>query len=180
MRGRLTIPVIFLVTCLTATSALAQIAVATQPVDLRADPSTNHPPPPAVPPLERLRLIPPKASGDFFQVRSSHGAEGWIWKRHVSFYNRDEWRRGGQWIDADSDGQTSRHEAIIEEPLTIVLFDERGGGVMAGCWQDPYGGDTVTTPSDLDVGHVVPLANACSERPGPCGSSRWLSPISPV
>jgi hypothetical protein len=44
MRGRITIPVTVLVTCLSVTSALAQIAVVTPPVDLWADPSTNHPP----------------------------------------------------------------------------------------------------------------------------------------
>jgi hypothetical protein len=45
----------------------------------------------------------------------------------------------GRWIDADGDWQTTRREVPIEESLTIVLLDERGC-VMAGTWQDPYGG----------------------------------------
>jgi hypothetical protein len=68
--------------------------------------------------------------------------------------------RHGRWLDADRDCQTTRHEVLIEESLTVVLFDERGCIVMAGTWQDPYGGETFTTPSDLDIDHLVPLAHA--------------------
>jgi hypothetical protein len=59
---------------------------------------------------------------------------------------------------------------LIEESLTIVLVDERGG-VMAGPWQDPSGGETVTMPLDLDIDHVVPPAKAVPREAG--AASRW-------
>ena len=32
--------------------------------------------------------------------------------------------------------------------------------ITAGTWLDPYTGRTLTDPSDVDIDHVVPLANA--------------------
>jgi hypothetical protein len=66
---------------------------------------------------------------------------------------------------------------LIEASLAIVLFDERGG-VMAGIWQDPSGGETVTIPFDLDIDPVVPLAKAVPREAG--AASRWLETISLV
>ena len=149
-----------IIAALTATSALAQIAVVTQPVNLRSDPSTNHPPLRLLYPPERLQLIAPKEEGDFYRVRTNQAETGWVWKPNVSLYNRDNWMRHGRWLDADRDCQNTRHEVLIEESLTVVLFDERGCIVMAGTGQDPYGGETFTTPSDLDIDHLVPLAHA--------------------
>jgi hypothetical protein len=138
----------------------AQIAVVIQPVHLRADPSTNHPPLRLLYPPERLQLTPAKEDGDFYHVRAAQGAEGWVWKRNVSVYTRDEWMKHGKWIDADRDCQTTRHEVLIEESTTAVLFDARGCMFMAGTWQDPYSGECLTDPADLDIDHVVPLTHA--------------------
>ena len=66
---------------------------------------------------------------------------------------------------------------LIEASLTIVLVDERGG-VMVDIWQDPYGGETVTMPFDLDLDPVVPLAKAVPREAG--AASRWLETISLV
>jgi hypothetical protein len=64
--------------------------------------------------------------------------------------------------------------------LTIVLCDARGVGVMAGSWQDPSGGDIVTTPSDLDIDHIVPLAKAVPREAGPVWIVETAVAISPV
>jgi hypothetical protein len=40
--------------------------------------------------------------------------------------------------------------------------------VVSGRWFDPYGGQTYTDPADIDVDHVVPLANAWRS-----GASSW-------
>ena len=123
-------------------------------------PPVDNPPLRLLYPPERLQLILPKEEGDFYRVRTAQNDTGWVWKRNVSLYNRHDWMQHGRWIDADRDCQTTRHEVLIEESLTVVLFDERGCVVMAGTWQDPYGGETFTNPSDLDIDHVVPLAHA--------------------
>ena len=40
--------------------------------------------------------------------------------------------------------------------------------VASGRWLDPYGGQTYTDPSDIDIDHIVPLANAWRS-----GASSW-------
>jgi len=123
---------ILIIAVLAATSALAQVAVVIQPVHLRADPSTTNPPLRLLYPPERLQLTAPKESGDFYHVRTAQADTGWVWKRNVSIYNRDEWMKHGKWIDADRDCQTTRPEVLIEESATAVLFDARGCLAMAG------------------------------------------------
>ncbi len=42
--------------------------------------------------------------------------------------------------------------------------------VISGTWVDPYGGLTYTNPSDIDIDHMVPLANAWRS-----GASSWTT-----
>jgi hypothetical protein len=42
--------------------------------------------------------------------------------------------------------------------------------VVSGRWLDPYGGKTYTNPSDIDIDHIVPLANAWRS-----GASSWTT-----
>ena len=73
-------------------------------------------------------------------------------------YDRDEWKH---WIDDDGDCQSTRHEVLISESTEAVDFkDERECEVGAGNWRDPYTGDVLTDPGDLDIDHMVPLINA--------------------
>lgn len=73
-------------------------------------------------------------------------------------YDRDDWPH---WSDEDGDCQDARQETLVAESATPVRFktDSRCR-IDSGFWEDPYTGLTVDDPGELDVDHVVPLANA--------------------
>ena len=76
----------------------------------------------------------------------------------VPEYDRGEWKH---WLDEDGDCQDARQETLIAEadgPLTYET--ENNCRVETGRWVDPYTLAVFEDPSDLDVDHVVPLANA--------------------
>ena len=73
-------------------------------------------------------------------------------------YDRDDWRH---WTDNDSDCQDTRQEVLVAESRSRVTYvDDRQCRVESGRWWDPYTGTVLTDPGDLDVDHLVPLANA--------------------
>ena len=73
-------------------------------------------------------------------------------------YNRDEWLP--DWADADSDCQNTRHEVLIAEADGPLTYGSGNCIVVAGTWNDPYTGSPFTLASDLDIDHMVPLADA--------------------
>ncbi len=76
----------------------------------------------------------------------------------VPSYDRADWRH---WIDVDSDCQNTRAEVLIAESLVFVSFtNEQQCTVVNGQWLALFTGVIVEVAGDLDIDHMVPLANA--------------------
>ncbi len=78
-------------------------------------------------------------------------------------YDRDLFRH---WIDADGDGCDTRREVLIEEAPT------RGSGcsLTGGRWYSYYDGVSQYDIADLQIDHMVPLAEAWDS-----GARSWSS-----
>ncbi len=63
------------------------------------------------------------------------------------------------WYDADGDGCDTREEVLIAESLRRV---RKGPGcdIRRGRWFSKYDGQVFTRPGNLDIDHMVPLAEA--------------------
>lgn len=81
-------------------------------------------------------------------------------------YDRDLFRH---WVDADGDGCDAREEVLIAEATTRPSVAS-GCALSGGRWSSYYDGATWTAPSDLDIDHMVPLAEAWDS-----GARTWSS-----
>jgi hypothetical protein len=63
------------------------------------------------------------------------------------------------WIDADSDGCNTRYEVLIAEAVTTPTIGS-GCSLTGGRWYSYYDGAYWTATSDIDIDHMVPLAEA--------------------
>jgi hypothetical protein len=71
-------------------------------------------------------------------------------------YDRDLFRH---WIDADSDGCNTRYEVLISEADDAPAVGA-GCSLTGGRWYSYYDNASYTAISDLDIDHMVPLAEA--------------------
>lgn len=85
------------------------------------------------------------------------------------------------WSDAQDYGWTIpsfvAHPGSCDARDGALIRDGRGTenvgsycDVNSGVWVDPYGGGRYTNPSDIDIDHVVPLANAWRS-----GAASWTT-----
>jgi hypothetical protein len=72
-------------------------------------------------------------------------------------YSRDLFKL---WTDADHDGCDTREEVLISESRSRAQVDPYGCKVVAGDWYSLYDGLSFSDPSELDIDHMVPLAEA--------------------
>jgi len=63
------------------------------------------------------------------------------------------------WIDADRNGCNTRAEVLIEEAIEKPKVGPKCK-LTGGKWLSVYDGKTITNASQLDVDHMVPLAEA--------------------
>ena len=63
------------------------------------------------------------------------------------------------WIDADRDGCDTRSEVLIAE-ATVKPTVGKKCALTGGKWLSPYDGKFTTKASELDIDHLVPLAEA--------------------
>lgn len=75
---------------------------------------------------------------------------------------------GSTWLDADRDCQNTRHEVLIAESTVAPTFTSRRCTVTAGRWTTFYDGRTWTLASQVQIDHLVPLAEAWGS-----GARRW-------
>ena len=68
--------------------------------------------------------------------------------------------------DVQDSSCDARDAALIRDGEGIQVGE--GCDVVSGEWPDPYTGNTYTDPSEIDIDHVVPLANAWRS-----GASSW-------
>lgn len=73
------------------------------------------------------------------------------------------------WIDADGDGCDTRAEVLQQESLVPVTMSS-GCTVATGQWMSWYDGNTWTNASDVDIDHMVPLAEAWGS-----GARNWTA-----
>jgi hypothetical protein len=82
-----------------------------------------------------------------------------------SGYSRDEFPH---WIDNNGDCQDTRDEVLAWESTATVSWDSAGCNVVSGRWWSAYDDQTLTDPSDIQIDHFVPLAEAWRS-----GASSW-------
>lgn len=66
----------------------------------------------------------------------------------------------GTWADADGDGCDTRAEVLLRQSRVPPQVDPFGCAVVAGEWLSSYDGHTTDDPAELDIDHVVALAEA--------------------
>jgi hypothetical protein len=133
----------------TGSSASAVAGSSSSPASVSATaPSTaaGAPPPPsandALSMLGELPVAPPGSMAGYSRDRFPH------WASDAERYG---WK--------EPDGSCDVRDAALIRDGEGVQIDE-DCSITAGTWLDPYTGKTLTDSSEIDIDHVVPLANA--------------------
>ena len=147
----------------------AEDAPAPAPVSAPAPPPVAAPAPPPVdapaPAPVAAPAPPPAASSTGGDPSDPSGAAQLVAqlrpliaapRADIPTYDRDHF---AGWLDGDGDCVNTRHEVLQSEALGFSM-NAAGCAVASGEWFDPYTARTYTNPRDLDVDHVVALADA--------------------
>ena len=74
----------------------------------------------------------------------------------IAGYKRSAFKH---WVDADRNGCNSRAEVLIAEAIEKPMIGPKCK-LSGGKWLSAYDGKTITRANQLDVDHMVPLAEA--------------------
>jgi len=72
-------------------------------------------------------------------------------------YERERWQPHG-WADADGDGCNTREEVLLSQGRGVQTGP--GCKILAGEWVDRFTGRRTTSPAELQIDHLVALADA--------------------
>lgn len=111
-----------------------------------------------------LVAVPAHAAGETVTAADLPGLLRHAAETTAPSYDRS---RFDHWIDADRDGCNTRYEVLIEESTTPVTVGE-GCSLTGGTWVSPYDGVTASSPAEIEIDHVVALAEAWRS-----GASGW-------
>jgi hypothetical protein len=81
-------------------------------------------------------------------------------------YKREEF--WGHWADQNHDCKDTRAEVLIRESSQQVKLRKSGCTVDSGKWVDFYTGETLTSASNIEIDHVVPVKHAYNS-----GANTW-------
>jgi hypothetical protein len=112
-----------------------------------------------------LAVVPAVASAESSSLRSAVSALPGATESRTG-YERSKFKL---WVDADHDGCDTRREVLIAEATKAPTVGS-GCSLTGGSWTSPYDGATWTDIADLDIDHVVPLAEAWDS-----GASKWTA-----
>ncbi len=138
-----------------ATGSVPPTSSTTAPTSTTLPPSTSTAPPAPATSVTPATPSPPSASvssRDFLAplvINDRPSPQG--------AYDRDAW---SHWDDTDGDGCDARQQALIAASISPPQVDYYRCQVIAGDWFSAYDGVSTDDPSDFDVDHLVPLANA--------------------
>lgn len=105
---------------------------------------------------------PANAAGDLVKVRLLRAIKNLDLAQETRRgYDRDKFRH---WVDADGDCRDARDEVLAAESLVSV----HGCDVQVGKWRSYYDRKVVRYSTNLDIDHMVPLAEAWDS-----GAKRW-------
>lgn len=79
---------------------------------------------------------------------------------HKDGYKRELFKH---WSDLDGNGCDTRDDVLVAESVGSVTFKTQPSGCgepVTGVWESAYDGKRITNAKDMDVDHMVPLANA--------------------
>jgi hypothetical protein len=107
-------------------------------------------------------VAPADAAGDLVKVRLHRAIKQLDVARETRRgYDRDKFRH---WVDADADCRDTRDEVLAQESRVRVS----GCDIQVGRWRSYYDRETVRHSTNLDIDHLVALAEAWDS-----GARRW-------
>ena len=107
--------------------------------------------------MKRILLAVFLLAGLMLSINQPAGADVLtVSQDQLSGYNRSLFKH---WIDADKDGCDTRAEVLIQEAIVRPKIGKKCV-LIGGKWRSEYDGKTTSKASDLDIDHVVPLAEA--------------------